>query len=132
MPRTATHWRSAAGYGAAARGSARTMTPRRKIAAVTTWTRVRALLARHMATPFPDCRGEEIDGVDLVMADADVVGCVLSLVSSDGGSPHHARILCEVAADLDRVLPVMPAAWSAYFAQVRELAATALDIVDAR
>jgi hypothetical protein len=38
--------------------------------------RIIQLRREHREARFPDLRGEEIDGIDLVLLDADIVGCV--------------------------------------------------------
>ncbi|MDT9594115.1 hypothetical protein RDV89_13615 [Nocardioides zeae] len=87
-----------------------------------------ASVTRHRARPFPDCRGVEIDGVDLVLVDADLAGCVDALLSSAGRSPQHEVELRRVVADLERVVPLLPAEWVPYFAAARDLGRAALAV----
>jgi hypothetical protein len=84
---------------------------------------VRPLAAAHAAWPFPDCRGEEIDGVDLVLVDADLHGCVAHFLREPFGSGQRQRdILSRVSADLDRIQPSLPDQWADYFGQADALA----------
>jgi hypothetical protein len=84
---------------------------------------VRALAAAHKAARFPDCRGEEIDGVDLVLVDLDLHGCVLHLLGKPYGEDEwQLGILGQVTRDLDQIAPRLPSEWSGYFTQARQLA----------
>lgn len=89
---------------------------------------VRALAAAHEAARFPDCRGEEIDGVDLVLVDLDLHGRVLHFLGNPFGEDEwQLRILRQVTRDLDQIAPRLPSEWSGYFAKARELAHALLD-----
>ncbi|MEO6703263.1 MAG: hypothetical protein ABIP57_17485 [Jatrophihabitantaceae bacterium] len=84
---------------------------------------VRLLAAEHASEPFPDCRGEEIDGVDLVLVDADLHGCVLHFLGGLTGLDAWQRdILERVSGDLDRVQQKLPPACVTYFQQAQALA----------
>ncbi len=75
-----------------------------------------AVAAAHEAAPFPEFRGEQIDGVDLVLADADLHGCVLHFLGKPfGEDERQLGILPQVVADLDRIVPLLPFGWSGYF-----------------
>ena len=79
---------------------------------------VRQLWEQHRRTPFPDCRGVVVDGVDLVVANADLDGCLRHfLVGSRSGSDDlQLLILREVAEALARVVPrLAPGPASSYF-----------------
>ena len=91
---------------------------------------VQVLAERHDAAPFPDCRGEEIDGVDLVLVDADLHGCVVHFLGRPFGNDQWQRdILRRVTEDLDRIVPQLPTEWSGYFVEARELAHAVLEAV---
>lgn len=65
------------------------------------------LWREHLRAAFPaGLRGAEPGGVDLVMLDADIAGCV-STWQTNGGAldAERHRILRECIADLERVLP---------------------------
>jgi len=68
---------------------------------------------RQMERPCPPgLRGEEIHGVDMVMLDADVAGCVQSwLKSSFDLDVQWVRILRTCLDALDRVLPELSDQW---------------------
>jgi hypothetical protein len=101
----------------------------------------RRLWADHLAAPFPDrLRGEEIDGVDMVMLDADVAGHISSWVgwpsglewlgTGSGGALEEARRndLARRLDHLDRVVPLFKDAVEIrYFERLRALAALALE-----
>lgn len=69
------------------------------------------------------CRGMEVDGVDLVLLDADLAGCVETwLGSSRDLDADRLRLLRERRDELERVLPVLDdAAGSAYFESLRHV-----------
>ena len=70
---------------------------------------VRRLWQAHLERPFPPrMRGEEIDGVDMVMVDADVAGCASTWLSSSTNlDSARIGILRACRDDLRRVVPAM-------------------------
>jgi hypothetical protein len=68
--------------------------------------RVQELWRTHLAEPFPEeWLGESIEGVELVLLDADVAGCVSTwLGSSSKLDQQHHQWLRESRRDLDHVL----------------------------
>jgi hypothetical protein len=62
-----------------------------------------------MPAEFPGrLRGEEIEGVDMVMLDADIAGCVSTWLSQSGPLDHgRQRILRQCRDDLQRVMPLL-------------------------
>ncbi|MGZ0199955.1 hypothetical protein ACNFR7_07090 [Streptomyces sp. RM1] len=87
---------------------------------------VSRLWEEHRRAVFPaDVRGAEPAGIDLVLLDATVAGCVSGWL--DGGGSLDAgrgRILRDAVMDLDRVLPEITGAdGSRYFRHLRRLAA---------
>src|SRR4051812_34004368 len=70
---------------------------------------VRRLWQAHLERPFPPrMRGEEIDGVDMVMVDADVAGCVSTwLTSSTSLDSARIGILRACRSDLRRMVPAI-------------------------
>lgn len=70
---------------------------------------VRSLQERHRHLPFPPrLRGEEIDGVDMVMLDADIAGCVqVWLDSSSNLDALRIGVLRSCRDDVERVLPYL-------------------------
>jgi hypothetical protein len=85
---------------------------------------LQALVRDHMALRFPPgLRGEEIDGVDLVMLDADTYGVASQYErNSRPVTPEHVQLLDKLIGDVDRILPLLPAAEAkTYFASVRAL-----------
>ncbi len=91
----------------------------------------RALAVAHGAARFPDCRGQEIEGVDLVLVDADLHGCVRHFLGKPFGEDEwRLGILRQVTGDLDRIASRLPAEWSGYFAEARDLAHALLSGLD--
>jgi hypothetical protein len=82
-----------------------------------------------MSAPFPErLAGEEIAGVDMVMLDADVAGCVTSWLGNKRSlDDQRSAVLAECLNDLDRVVPLLDVpSEREYFERLRLLAASAL------
>lgn len=63
----------------------------------------------HMRAEFPaTLRGEEVAGVNMVMLDADIAGCIVAWRSSDGHLDEgRQQVLTRRLGDLDRVMPLL-------------------------
>lgn len=84
---------------------------------------VRQLATEHASVPFPDCQGETIDGVNLVLLDADLEGCVLHFLGGlTGLDAWQRRILERVSLDLDFVKNRLSPGCTSYFQQAQALA----------
>ncbi|HEX6358179.1 hypothetical protein [Actinophytocola sp.] len=68
--------------------------------------RIAVLWNEHLRRPFPPrLRGKDIDGIDFVLLDADIAGCVSAWLSRQGDlDPDRQRILRECLDDLHRLL----------------------------
>lgn len=80
----------------------------------------------HMAAPFPPgLRGAERAGIDMVLLDASIAGCVSSWLNR-AGSPDTRRlkIADRCVLDLDLALPLLTDAEEIeYFRRLRRMAA---------
>ncbi|CAL2057340.1 MULTISPECIES: hypothetical protein [Streptomyces] len=80
----------------------------------------------HMAAPFPPgLRGAERAGIDMVLLDASIAGCVSSWLDRDGSpDTRRLKIADRCALDLDLVLPLLTETEEiAYFRRLRRMAA---------
>ncbi|CAK7283688.1 hypothetical protein [Streptomyces misionensis] len=87
---------------------------------------VSRLWEEHRRAVFPaDARGAEPAGIDLVLLDATVAGCVSGWLDGGGSlDAERGRILRDAVTDLGRVLPEITGAdGSRYFRHLRRLAA---------
>lgn len=88
----------------------------------------------HLQAPFPaGQRGAERAGIDLVLLDADIAGCVSTWLSH-GGSLDHRRssVLRRRITDLERILPVLAATDNApYWQRLYRLGCLVSESVDA-
>ena len=90
---------------------------------------VRALQEKHANLAFPPrLRGEVIDGVDMVMVDADITGCVqVWLGSSSNLDAARIGILRTCREDVERVLPTLAEPVEReYYVVLRDLASAVL------
>lgn len=86
---------------------------------------VRRLWREHARAEFPEgLTGEELAGVDLVMLDADIAGCVTTWLDSSGRlDDGRAALLRACLRDVSRVVPLLDMADElSYFSRLRELA----------
>ncbi len=80
----------------------------------------------HMAAPFPPgLRGAERAGIDMVLLDASIAGCVSSWLDRDGSpDTRRLKIADRCVPDLDQVLPLLTETDEiAYFRRLRRMAA---------
>lgn len=65
------------------------------------------LWQEHLRAVFPaGLRGAEPAGIDIVLLDASIAGCISTWLNNGGTlGPEHSRILQGCIRDLDRVLP---------------------------
>jgi hypothetical protein len=80
------------------------------------------------ARPFPrSVAGTEIDGVELVLLDADTAGAVMKVLGTwDEGDRAARDELARYAETLDSVLPSMTGECEAYFQELRSVVAMLL------
>jgi hypothetical protein len=95
----------------------------------------RALVAQlweeHRRATFPArLRGEEIAGVDMVMVDADVAGCVDTWLSGSGPlDAGRLSVLRDLVRDLDGVVALLEDEHERqYYERLRDLARLVLDV----
>lgn len=65
--------------------------------------------SEHLSRPFPPrLRGKDIDGIDFVLLDAYLAGCVSSWINSQHDlDPERQQVLRDCLDDLGRVLPTL-------------------------
>ncbi|MFD4001091.1 hypothetical protein [Streptomyces rubiginosohelvolus] len=91
---------------------------------------VAQLWQEHAGAPFPaGLAGAERAGIDLVLLDADIAGCVSSRQNSGGFlDAGRRRILDARTAELERILPLLGAADGApYWQRLYRLARLVAD-----
>lgn len=86
------------------------------------------LWAEHEDAGFPALGETDVAGIDLVLLDADVAGCVVSWRGNSGRlDPASTKIVAACLSDLDRVLPLLTDEQEVvYFRRLRELATIVL------
>ncbi|MEU9286962.1 hypothetical protein AB0D57_20180 [Streptomyces sp. NPDC048275] len=83
------------------------------------------LWQEHLHAPFPaGLHGADRAGIDMMLLDADIAGCVSTWLNHDGSLDRgRHRILRACLADLDQVLPFLNEAEDlAYYQRLRQLA----------
>lgn len=94
---------------------------------------VSRLWAAHLRTEFPcRLRGEKLAGVDLVLLDADIAGCVVTW-RAEGRPLDEGRrqLVNRLLQDLDRVLPPLSREQErAYYQRLRQISELLLEPAD--
>ena len=86
-------------------------------------TIIRELWREHLATPFPKgFRGRDVSGVDFVMLDANIAGCVTTYVAGRDLSVYQTAVLGLSYRDAGSVLPVLNEEGKEYFWRLEQLA----------
>ncbi|GAB2930254.1 hypothetical protein GCM10027280_17320 [Micromonospora polyrhachis] len=83
----------------------------------------------HLRAAFPEhLRGVDLLGVDMVMLDADIAGCVSTRLGNRGSlDGRRQRTLTRCMADLDRVLPILTGQQErGYYGRLRTMAVAVL------
>ena len=87
-----------------------------------------ALWKGHVESRFPaGLRGEEVDGIDLVMLDADIAGCVQSFVRRRQLDQPRLDILSKCHAEVTAISPKLSSEARLYFERLGQMAAAVLD-----
>jgi len=97
---------------------------------MTATSEVQLLWDAHRRAPFPpELAGEEIAGVDLVMLDADIAGCVSTWLRDRGRlDEERRRSLASCLQDVERVLPLLEHQEAhAYYERLRRLTQLIVD-----
>ena len=90
------------------------------------------LWQQHLAATFPaSCRGSDIDGIDLVMADADTAGCLQTYFTDHKLAPTHIAILGRCYHDLGIVQRRLSGDAQTHFQRLEVLAGMALESLSA-
>jgi hypothetical protein len=81
------------------------------------------LYDEHLIAPFPDRRGDEIMGIDLVLIDSDTAGLISTYIGSRGQmTSDKIRMLHHCYSDLKTVVRELNGADRQYFARLQNVA----------
>ena len=81
------------------------------------------LWEEHLATPFPKgFRGKDLNGIDFVMLDANIAGCVQTFVERGKLNMFQAAMLGLSYRDASFVVPTLNDEGAAYFWRLERLA----------
>jgi hypothetical protein len=86
--------------------------------------RLRELMDIVLRTPYPpECRGRAIDGVEMVLLDADIYGVATWYRDNDRNlTEAHRSMLADLLADLDRIWDQLPTDGAlVFYGAVRDL-----------
>jgi hypothetical protein len=76
-----------------------------------------------MKTSFPDRRGDEVMGIDLVLIDSDTAGLISKYIGSYGQlSTDDKKILNHCYSDLKTVIKELVGSDRQYFARLQDIA----------
>ena len=91
---------------------------------------IEELWKEHESAAFPaSCRGVDVRGIDLVVLDADVAGCVDTFVSGHKLNLFQTAMLGLCYRDLADVLPALDGEAKSYYERLDRLAALVLRAV---
>lgn len=78
---------------------------------------IQQLYEKHLNTPFPlELRGEEIDGIELVLIDADAAGVISTFLSSHDKLELNLKLLVPtIASELQIVINQLSGSEKAYY-----------------
>ncbi len=83
---------------------------------------ISALLSDHLQARFPDARGIEVSGVDLVLLDADITGIATTYIKSKGRlSPCKLQLIKDCQDDIQRVISKLNGYNKDYFKRLEEM-----------
>lgn len=88
------------------------------------------LWKEHLAAPFPKgFRAKDVNGIDFIMLDADVAGCVDSFLSRGNLNLYQIAILGLSYRNLSYVMPILNDEGKEYFWRLERLAELILKLV---
>jgi hypothetical protein len=91
------------------------------------------LYNEHLTTSFPDRRGDEIMGIDLVLIDNDTAGLITTYIGSRGQlSGDNLRILNHCYSDLKTVVKELSGTDRQYFARLQNIAGLIIEKLNGR
>ena len=91
---------------------------------------IERLWREHESAAFPrGCRGKDVEGVDLVMLDADVAGCVHTFVSRGNLNLFQTAILGLCYRNLTYLIPMLSEEGRTYYSRLELLAELVLKAV---
>ncbi len=84
---------------------------------------IKVLYAEHLKAPFPDgLRGNDAAGQDLVMLDADIVGCVSTyLLNKSHLDNQRIEILKIILPKMDEVINELPQYAKGHYLRLKRL-----------
>ncbi len=86
------------------------------------------LYNEHLTTSFPDRRGEEVMGIDLVSIDSDTAGLIEKYINSRGQwSSDDKRILSHCYSDLKTIVKELSGADRQYFSRLQNIAGQVIE-----
>jgi hypothetical protein len=86
-------------------------------------TLIQELWREHLAKPFPKgFRGKDVSGIDFVMLDANIAGCVTTFVEGRNLSVYQTAVLGLSYRDASYVLPILNEEGAEYFWRLERLA----------
>lgn len=76
-----------------------------------------------LTTSFPDRRGDEVMGIDLVLIDSDIAGLISKYIGSRGElSTADSKILNHCYSDLKKIVKELSDSDRQYFARLQDIA----------
>lgn len=95
---------------------------------------IKTLWLDHLSEGFPeDCLGEQVEGIELVLLEADIARCISTFLQNGARlDPECAAILRRCHRDASVVVRVMSEPTRAYFLRLERVAAAVLGALSAK
>ena len=94
---------------------------------------IKELWKEHMSAAFPrNYRGKDVSGIDFVMLDADVAGCVHTFLDRGNLNLFQTAVLGLCYRNLNYVMPLLNEEGTAYYSRLERLAELVLKAVALR
>lgn len=91
---------------------------------------IEELWQEHLAAPFPKgLRGKDVNGIDFVLLDANIAGCVSTFIERGKLNAYQMAMLGLSYRDANFIVPILNEEGAAYFWRLERLAELVLKAV---
>ena len=93
---------------------------------------LRKLWKEHLSSPFPDeSKGKDINGIELVLLEADIAGCLSGFLGSQGKMEQpKIEILKKCSHDLNSIIDLINTREKSYFIELGKITLATLRLLN--